>query len=169
MILNIKAISLRLKYILTAFMIFALLSNVYAQDAPIIQQDGQATNNFEDQDLQKFASAAEKVMMIQQETEQKMVQAIEGENLDIEKFNEILRAQQEEGTELTATEEEMQSFNSAAENIIKIQTEVQSDMMRVIQDEGLEPQKYEEILMAYQTDPATKARVDALLHGETQE
>lgn len=171
MIIFKRASHLQIKYILPAFVTALFLTiNVSAQDSPAVPQEQQQTEtNFDDQELQQFASAAGKVMVLQQETEQKMIQAIEEENLELEKFNQILQSQQNQEIEANASEEEMQSFNSAAEKIIKIQTEVQTDMMRVIQEEGLEPQKYEQILMAYQSDPDTKARIDAILHNEVAE
>jgi hypothetical protein len=167
-----KEVFKHFKFILPALIFATLFSyNVNAQDEPLVPQleQEQATKDFNDQELQQFASAAEKVMVIQQETEQKMIEAIEGENLEIDKFNEILRSQQDQEVESTATEDEMNSFNNAAEKIIQIQTAVQTDMMRVIQEEGLEPQKYEQILMAYQSDPQTKAKVDAILHNDVAE
>jgi hypothetical protein len=170
MISSKKEIFMQLKYILPALFLALLFSvDVKAQDSPVMPQEEVGQNNFDDQELQQFASAAGKVMLIQQETEQKMMQAIEDENLEIDKFNDILRSQKNQETEMTATEDEMQSFNNAAEKIIQIKTEVQSDMMRVIQEEGLEPQKYEQILLAYQSDPELKARVDALLHNDVNE
>lgn len=170
MISSKKEFFQHLRFILPVLFFAILITfNVKAQDSPVVPQQEQAQNDFNDQELQQFASAAEKVMVIQQETEQKMIQAIEDENLEIDKFNEILKSQQDDTVETTASEDEMQSFNNAAEKIIQIQTAVQSDMMRVIQEEGLEPQKYEQILMAYQSDPEMKARVDAILHNNVTE
>jgi hypothetical protein len=36
-------------------------------------------------------------------------------------------------------------------------------MIQAIEAEGLEPQKYQEIMLAYQSDLELKARIDALL------
>ena len=128
------------------------------------QQGVEVQTNFEEEELKQFASAAGKVVLIQQETEQKMIQAIENEDLEINKFNEILMAQQNQQTEdLEATPEDLQKFDKAAAQVIQIQTEVQEEMVEAIKEEGLEPQKYEQILLAYQSDANVKAKVDALI------
>jgi hypothetical protein len=148
------------------FIIFFHL-NLSAQQTPDTQNQQtqqQATNDFNDQELMQFANAAEKVIAIQQETEQKMIQVIEEENLEIDKFNSILKAQQSpDAEEVDASEEEMQAFNNATQKLIQIQNDVQDDMIQAIEAEGLEPQKYQEIMLAYQSDPEVKARIDALL------
>lgn len=154
------------------FFCLILNFNLLAQDDPqmdLDQEEG-TSESYNDEELQQFAKAAEKLMTIQQETEQKMVQAIQEENIEIEKFNEILQSQQgQEADSIEASEEEMVSFNNAADKIMKIQTDVQTDMINVIESEGLEPQRYQEIMLAYQSDPEVKARIDSLITPQDQE
>jgi len=155
------------KYALAA-LAFACISGVetFAQVSPATspQQSQEVQTNFEDEELKQFASAAGKVVVIQQETEQKMIQAIESEDLEINKFNEILMAQQNQQTDqLEATPEDLQKFDKAAAQVMQIQTEVQEEMVEAIKEEGLEPQKYEQILLAYQSDANVKAKIDALI------
>jgi hypothetical protein len=155
----------KIKYTSIAVLFLLLFSfNLSAQQTPDVQNQQQTSNDFNDQELKQFANAAEKVIAIQQETEQKMVQVIEEENLEIDKFNSMLKAQQSPDAEqVDASEEEMQAFNNATQKLIQIQNEVQDDMIQAIEAEGLEPQKYQEIMLAYQSDPELKARIDALL------
>jgi hypothetical protein len=163
-----KKIHEKIKYTAIAVLFLFLFSfNLSAQQTPDAQNpqtQQQTSNDFNDQELKQFANAAEKVIVIQQETEQKMVQVIEEENLEIDKFNSILKAQQSpDAEEVDASEEEMQAFNNATQKLIQIQNKVQDDMVQAIEAEGLEPQKYQEIMLAYQSDPELKARIDALL------
>lgn len=160
-----KGTRTNLKYSLLAFFLcFILGFGAMAQQNPVPLQQQEVKTDFDDADLEKFANAAGKVVVIQQETEQKMIQAIENENLDINKFNEIMTAQQNQQTEeLDASPEDLQKFDKAAAQLIKIQTDVQGEMIEAIQEEGLEPQKYEQILLAYQSDQNIKAKIDALI------
>ena len=161
-----KAVSSFFKYALVALFSIAYGYGAMAQQspAPTPQQNQQIETDFADEELEQFASAAGKVVVIQQETEEKMIQAIENEDLEISKFNEILMAQQNQQTDqLEATPEDLQKFDKAAAEVIKIQTEVQQEMVEAIQEEGLEPQKYEQILLAYQSDANIKAKIDALI------
>lgn len=137
-----------------------------AQQNSLEQQQPQqeVVTDFEDSELQQFAKAAGKMIVIQQETEQKMIEVIEEEELDVNKFNEIMTAQQNQQTQdLEASEEDLQKFDKAATKIVQMQQEVQGEMVEAIQEEGLEPQKYEQILLAYQSDPEVKAKVDAYI------
>lgn len=162
-----RKISQSFKYVLPAIVLSFLLSfGLMAQQSPspTPPQTDEVQTDFEDDELKQFANAAGKVVVIQQETEQKMIQAIEKENLDINKFNEILMAQQNQQTDqLEATPEDLQKFDKAAAEVMQIQTEVQEEMVEAIKEEGLEPQKYEQILLAYQSDANVKAKVDALI------
>lgn len=157
----------KFKNIIPLFTLCFLLSiAAKAQQVPTpMQQQQDVKIDFDDAELKKFANAAGKVVVIQQETEQKMIQAIEEENLDLNKFTEIMTAQQNQQTEnLDATPEDLQKFDKAAAQVMKIQTEVQSEMVEVIQEEGLEPQQYEQILLAYQSNQDVKAKIDALIN-----
>ncbi len=161
-----KAIFPFFKFALATFFSISYGFGVMAQQNPASapQQNQQIETDFEDKELEQFASAAGKVVVIQQETEEKMIQAIEKEDLEITKFNEILMAQQNQQTDqLEATPEDLQKFDKAAAQVMKIQTEVQQEMVEAIQEEGLEPQKYEQILLAYQSDANIKAKIDALI------
>lgn len=119
--------------------------------------------NFSDNELKQFAHAAGKVVVIQQETEQKMIKVIEEENLEVQKFNEILEAQQNQPTaDIDVSEEDLQKFDKVAGKIVEIQTEVQGEMMKAIEEEGLAPEKYEQILLAYQSNPEVRDKVNAM-------
>lgn len=134
------------------------------------QQEPQATTtNFSNEDLEKFVDVYVQVVEIQQENEAVMMKAIEEEKLDINRFNEILQSQQQKksATEINATAEEMASFNNAAQKIMEVQKEANTEMQQVIEkDLGLET--YEQIVMAYQQDPEVQQRVNELLEAKTE-
>lgn len=160
-----KEFLLKLIFILPVMGLCLLFSlNAMAQQTTPPQQ--QPVEDFKEEELKQFAHAAGKVMVIQQETEQKMMKVLEEENIEVDKFNEILMAQQSQDPELAASEEEMESFNKASEKMMEIQNEVQGEMVKAIQEEGLEPEKYEQIMLAYQSSPEVKAKIDALFQEQ---
>lgn len=166
MLLFKKKLIQKFKFSLTLLGCCLVLStSLKAQQSPMMQQQPpQSEGRFKDAELKQFANAAVKVVVIQEETEQKMIQAIEKENLEVKKFNEILTAQQKQQLDQdNISEEDLEKFNKAAAQITKIQTDVQGKMTQVIQEEGLKPQRYEQILLAYQSNPDIKAKVDALI------
>lgn len=128
------------------------------------QQEQTIREDFSNDELEKFVDVYVQVVEIQQENEAVMLKAIEDENLDINRFNEILQAQQQQqsATEINATAEEMASFNNAAQKIMSVQREANTEMQQIIeQDLGLDT--YEQIVMAYQQSPEVQQRVNELL------
>lgn len=161
-----KQLTEKVQYVLPAFIVMMLLSfGVMAQETPAVpQQQQEVVTDFNDEELKQFASAAGKVMEIQQKTQEDMIKVIEDENLELDKFNQILMSQQnQEAEKVDATAEEMAAFNNASQKIMEIQTDIQTDVVKAIEEEGLEPQKYEQIMLAYQASPEIKAKIDALI------
>lgn len=134
------------------------------------QQQQQVQEDFSDQELEQFVSVYIKAAEIQQKNEAEMIQAIEEEDMDINRFNEILMARQNQqnAEEIDATAEEMASFNNAAEKIMEVQQEAQTEIQELIESE-MGSQKYQQIVMAYQQSPEVQQRVNQMLEQEVQE
>ena len=132
-------------------------------------QEGEA-RNFSDEELEQFVTVYQKASEIQQKNEAEMIQAIEDENLEMERFNEILmsRQNQQAPEEINATAEELNSFNKAAEKIMQVQQEAQTEITQLIEEE-LGAQTYQEIVSAYQQDPEVQEKVNQMLQEEGAE
>ncbi|AHM60816.1 hypothetical protein D770_12810 [Flammeovirgaceae bacterium 311] len=131
-----------------------------------MQQEQPVRDDFSDAELEKFADVYVQVVEIQQQSEGEMLKAIEDENLDINRFNEILQAQQQQqsAADINATAEEMASFNNAAQKIMGVQKETETEMQQVIeQDLGVET--YQQIIIAYQQSPDVQQKVNELLQN----
>lgn len=126
------------------------------------QPPQQQTTDVSDAELQQFASVAEQIQVMNQEAQQKMVGAVEGEGLEVERFSEIQQAQQMPDQEVDATDEEMEKYNAALEELEEIQVQAQQDMQEKIQDEGMSEERYQEIGMALQSDPELQAKFQAM-------
>lgn len=123
-------------------------------------QQQEVRDDFTGEELENFVE----VVKVQQEKEMQMIQAIEGEGLDLEKFNEILQAQQNpEAAATDVASEDMGKFEKASEQIIVLQQEMQTEVMGAINETGLGVETYQEIMMAYQTVPEVQKQVDDLL------
>lgn len=150
--------------------VFFIAFAAFAQDP--VQEQGQAqeAQNFTDEELEQFVVVYQKATEIQQENEAKMIQAIEEEDLEMERFNEILMAQQNQqnAEEINASAEELASFNSAAEKIMQVQQEAQTEITQLIEDE-LGSEKYQQIVISYQQNPEVQERVNQMLMENQQE
>lgn len=136
-------------------------SSVNAQQLPP-QQEAPQSPEYSDNELIDFINAAQAVTPLQQESQMKMIQEVEDNDLTVEKFNTILDAQST-GAEVEATEEELTAFASAIEGIQEIQLEYEGVITEAITEEGISPQKYQEIMNYYQQDPELQMRINVLM------
>lgn len=141
--------------------------------AQVPMQQGQqqpVQEDFSDEELEQFVDVYIQAAEIQQKNESQMIQAIEEEELDINRFNEILMARQNQQNveEIDATAEEMASFNNAAEKIMAVQQEAQAEIEQLIESE-MGSQKYQQIVMAYQQSPEVQQKVNQILESEMGE
>jgi hypothetical protein len=144
---------------------------VYAQTQPVQNNELQETiedaDEYSDEEVQKFVQAAEQVSSIMQHSESEMIRAINDQNLDIEKFNEIMAAQQgmvDGGIEVTP--EELDAFSSAASKIIEIQEEMREEMQRAIAAQGMDTDKFQQMVIAYQRNPEFQNKIDRMIIEE---
>lgn len=141
-----------------AFLMAALATPSFAQTA-VGSEDQQ---KFSDQELENFV----KVVKVQQDGENEMIAAIKRNGLEIQEFNDIMMAQQNPELESPIVEEEdMEKFDKATTEVLRIQKDVQTEMMGKINDSGLGMQTYNAIVSAYQADPVVKQKIDGLLSG----
>lgn len=131
-----------------------------AQQLPGVQSPQPA--EYSDDELVIFINAAQKIMPLQQESQMKMIEKIEEEDLTVDKFNNILESFST-GEDSDATEAELESFNTAMEGIQDIQMEFEGTITDAITEEGMTPAKYEEIMTVYQQDQGLQMRINILM------
>lgn len=151
-------------------------SGVYAQQQQQQQQlpqqvpGGQAPavkEDFSDETLEKFIDINKKLAPHQQQGEAEMVKAIEGQGLEAERFGEIMTARQmNDSTNAGASAEELEKVETATQEIMGIQQELQQKMSKVIVDEGMELQEFEEIILAYQYSPKVQKKINELVQQD---
>ncbi|MFD2246563.1 DUF4168 domain-containing protein [Pontibacter ruber] len=128
------------------------------------QQQQQATTDISDADIKQFVDASTRLLAVQKEGEKVMLTILQEEKLEVEKFNQLAQAhQQQKLNEAGATPEELAAFNKAAERIIALQPEMEKNMEQAIQKDGMTVDKYEQIMLAYQQNPTLQARVKKMM------
>lgn len=153
-------------FVIAMFFTFEAVAQVPMQQ----EQEQPVQEDFSDEELEQFVDVYVQAAEIQQKNESQMIQAIEEEDMDINRFNEILMARQNQQNveEIDATAEEMASFNSAAEKIMAVQQEAQAEIEQLIESE-MGSQKYQQIVMAYQQSPEVQEKVNQMLESEMGE
>jgi DNA repair ATPase RecN len=145
---------------------FMLTSQVFGQQLP--ELPASQIPEYSDDELISFIKATQQVMPLQQESQMKMIEKIEDENLTVEKFNNIMETQSK-GEKSDATEEELEAFNKSIEEIQEIQYEYQPIIIKAVEDAGISPAKYDEITNNYQRDPELQVRINVLLEEMADE
>ncbi len=125
-------------------------------------------NGFTDEELKLFVEAVQQIMPLNQISQMQMMGELEDQDISIEKFNEINQALQM-GQEPDATQDEMDAFNIAMDNIEEIQIEFEEILKETIEETGLSFDRYEEIIMAYEEDPELQDRIHNLLEEQQPE
>lgn len=134
------------------------------QQTPTQAAPQQQTQAISDADIKLFVDASTRLMELQQESEQAMMAILEEEKLSIDKFNTLAQAhQQQKLAEAEATAEEKAAFNKAVQRMMEMQPEIEKNMQQAIQKDGMTVERYEQIMMAYQQDPAVQAKIQKLM------
>src|SRR5690606_27798142 len=142
-------------------------ATIQAQDT-VPQPSTAMREDFSDDEIKSSVSANEKVMALQLEGEQQMIKAIEDEGLTLDRFNQLLEQQRDpqRGTETSASAEELQSFNNAAQQILEENARIEKQMESTIQEEGIDVETYKQIMVAYQQSPTVQNRVKKMVNGD---
>ncbi|MEK6476276.1 DUF4168 domain-containing protein [Catalinimonas sp. 4WD22] len=141
-------------------------ADLYAQGLPGAAQQQPVKENFTDEELKTFIQANKSVVQVQQAAEQKMIQAIEETEMDVNRFNEIATAQQDPQADAEASADEMATFNEAAQKVMNVQRETQSEIAAAVEEEGMEFDEYRQIMMAYQNSPKVQQQITKLIEEE---
>lgn len=142
--------------VLTVLMGTAL--SVSAQVNPQAQQ--QQTPDFSEEKLETFVDVNMEVQEVQMEGQERMKNAIQEEGLDIPTYSNIAKAKQSsQGQEVDASEEDMKAYEKAQAKVESLQTEIQSEMRTVVEENDISIQEFQQVRQAYQTDPELKEKI----------
>ncbi|NJL83232.1 MAG: DUF4168 domain-containing protein [Chloroflexaceae bacterium] len=116
-------------------------------------------------ELEKFANALKAIQTLQKESQEEMVQAIEGQGLSQERFGEILDVQQapESQPETPPSPEELEKFEKAQTEISTIQDNTRQEMEQAVTAEGLEVERFKQIFASVQQNPELQQQVQQYL------
>ncbi len=134
------------------------------QTAPQKAPQQQTQQAISDADIKLFVDASTRLMELQQESEKTMITILEEEKLPIDRFNALAQAhQQQKLDEAEGTAAEKAAFNKAIARMMEMQPEIEKSMQTAIQKDGMSMERYEQIMMAYQQDPAVQAKVQKMM------
>ncbi|MEQ8474427.1 MAG: DUF4168 domain-containing protein [Marinoscillum sp.] len=131
------------------------------------QETQQADQDFSDDEYDQFVKINVEIIPVQQEAQGEMMEAITGEGMEVDRFQELAQAQQQGKLADTAEgTDELAKFNKAGQKVMQTQKDVQLEIQKAINENGMSVQQFQQFSMAYQQDPEVKARVDKLIAEE---
>lgn len=149
----------------TAFLMF-LSVTLFAQ-LPQGAQQQEVRTDFEQEEIEKFVDANAEVVKVQQKAEQDAMKIIEEKDLEVNRFNELVAIQQGQSDE-EASPEELAAFNEAAQEIMQNNQKTQTEMVKVLEANGVDEKTYQEIMIAYQQDEEFRAKVDKVVQEKSK-
>ena len=148
--------------------IFIFATTLSAQNLPPQQRSQQQPQSepVSDIEVKQFATAFGEIQQINAKTQQKMVSTVENEGIEVERFNEIAQSQQDSEKDANASEKEMESFNTAIQELQGIQNASQQEMQKAVLDEGLTVERYQELMNQVQNDVGLQQRLQEIMEEE---
>ncbi|MGH2415829.1 MAG: DUF4168 domain-containing protein [Microcystaceae cyanobacterium] len=118
-------------------------------------------------ELQQYASTVKRLQIIQQKAQKEMDEAVKNEDLSPERFMEIGRGPQNQGTQPIepVTPSEKESFERAQAEVERIHQETEAKMQRAVQAEGLEVGRFRQIAAIVQKNPALIRQVQQMIQN----
>jgi len=159
MLLSKKLYSFILVFTMAASVAFAQVPQQMPQQQDIDVSDGE---------INQFASVFVELQSMNQGVQQEMMSAVEEEGIEVQRFNQIMQAQQDPNKEVEANEEELQNFAKASQAVEQIQAKVQKQMEKVITENDLTVQRYQQIMMAVRTDTELQQRLQQKIQQDQE-
>ncbi len=143
-----------------------------ASDTEMMDFDQQQpTGDVSEEELVKFVDIVQKLQPMGMDAQQKMMAAVQDEGLEVQRFSEIMSAQQmpEGESDAEITPVEMEKYEKAQTAIDKIQDDAQDEMNTIIEANGMSKERYEEIMMIVQQDQDLMQRVQTMMQPDMGE
>lgn len=110
-----------------------------------------------DEELQNFVKASQEIQMLNSELQDKMIKLIEDSDMSLDRFQEISQKQQQ-GQEASLSEEEESIMSSIQEKMSEEQQAMRPKMDKILEDHGLDAQRYMAVSRALQSDEELQQR-----------
>ncbi|MCW9707613.1 DUF4168 domain-containing protein [Fodinibius salsisoli] len=136
------------------------------QQAP---QPAQA-DSITDQELQKFAQVSSESQKIRQEMGQKVDSMLAETDIDMQRFQKIMMSKRnpQMADSLDVTAEEEETIKEIQPKLMKMSQNAQQKMIGIIQNNGLNPQRFQQLMQAVRSNPEVMKRFQKITQDSMQ-
>jgi hypothetical protein len=130
-------------------------------------QPAPAAADVSQSELEKFASTVKQFQTIQEEAQQQADRILASENLSPERFSQILQSQRDPQTQPSpeVSAAERQNFEQAMQKLAELQKTTRDRMDQTLQSEGLQRERFTQILALVRQDAGLRQRVQEQLQN----
>lgn len=128
------------------------VATVAAQGVQQMPSQGQQeTVEVSDKEMKRFVKVSDKLQVVQQGAQEKMMTAIEDNGLDVQRYSEIEQATRS-GQEVEMTAEEEKAYENTSKVVQQEQMKIQQEAQKLLQKHDFDQQRFMKISQALRTD-----------------
>ena len=143
------------------------------QMAPGQQQmpDVPTSDEVSDEELDRFVSAILAVEPIQIELQGEMEKVIVDEDIELERFQELMMAMQnpQMAEQVGMTQEEQDKIQTLQPKLVELQMEAETDIIAKIEEQGLDVERYNILSMGAQQDQELMMRLQQKIEDASEQ
>lgn len=129
--------------------------------------DVPSSDDISEEELDQVIDTIGDLEPIQVETQEKMQELVEAEDMSFDRFQQVIMAMQnpQMADQVDITDEEQSTIQTIQPDLMEIQSEAQQKMIAAIEDNGLTAQRYQQIMMGVQQDTDLRSRIEERLEN----
>ncbi|MDG5814660.1 DUF4168 domain-containing protein [Chitinispirillales bacterium ANBcel5] len=124
------------------------------------------TIDLTEEDMVSFVEVNKQMIELQVEAEKEMVEIIEEQGFSIEKYIDIVTAENNPEAESVATGEELEKAQEISGKMEALDQQLHQRSLEIIDEGGLTPERYNQIAMSLQNSPEYQERYNELMEQE---
>lgn len=134
-----------------------IAGSVFAQGQ---QMQTAQPDSITDEEIEKFAEIANEIQKIQQESQKQVQTMLSDKDMNMQRFQQIMMSRQNPnmGDSIEVTDQEEATMKEIQPKLQKMQNQSRQQIMSTMKEEGLQPQRFQAISRAVQTNPNVMKR-----------
>lgn len=157
-----------MRYLGTFIALLVCFGGIQAQVSAPAQPELLNSEDVSDQQVDQFVSALQDVQRVQEESQPKMIKAIQDEGLEPQQFVQAAQAMQQ-GKETGLNEEDQKKFETVQQEVMKIQVEANNEIETKIKEKNLTLDQFNQIYLSFQQKPELNERIQSRMAEKSQE
>lgn len=123
-----------------------------------------------DQELQKFAEVSTEMQKIRQNMGQKVDSMLAETDMDMQRFQKIMMSKRNPkmADSINVSSEEQATIKKIQPKLMKMSQSAQQKMVSIIQEKGLNPQRFQQLMQAVRSNPEVMKRFQKVTQDSMQ-